>query len=62
LLNVFEQYAPTFAKCGSRLRDTMQEFGMMLEPVLESVVLGRETDQHSERPTVPRNDDFLVRS
>lgn len=60
MLDLFERYATTFAKRGSRLRDTMQELGVMLEPVLEPVVLGCEPDQHSGRPTVPRNDDFLL--
>lgn len=31
----------------------------MLEAVLEPIILGRETDQHSGRSPVSRDDDFF---
>lgn len=60
-LNVFEEYTTTFAKRDACIRDATQEFGMVLDPIVDPVVLRGKPDQHAGRTTVPRDDDFLLR-
>jgi hypothetical protein len=58
--SLVEWYTATFPKRGSCISNTTQEFGMMLEPVIEPVFLGCESDQHARGATVPRDHDFSL--
>jgi hypothetical protein len=45
LSNVIKRHAATFAERGARVCDATQKLRVVLEPVIEPVVLGREPDQ-----------------
>ena len=59
--NVFQPHAATCREIGPRLTHPTQELGMILEPIVEPIFLRPEADQDTRRPSVPGDDDFLVR-
>ena len=60
LAEVTQWRSTAVAECLARRGYATQELRMMLQPVIEPVVFGTETDQDSGRTTVPSDDDFLV--
>ena len=55
------QWNPTtFAQIKSRVLNSPQELGVVFQPVLEPVVVGRKADQHARRSPMTSNDDFFL--
>jgi transposase len=53
--HVLEPDASTLAQSLPRARDSLEELGVVLDPVVHPGILVREADQHAGRPAVARN-------
>jgi len=58
-LHVIQRHTSTRSDRGTGFGDATQELWMMLQPVLEPVLVRRESDQYPGRSAMTRNDDFL---
>ena len=60
LLNILDPDAVPLAQAIARLFDAAQKARVVFELVVEPVILGRETHQHSGRLAAAGDDDFLA--
>lgn len=61
LSNVLQQDAATFTNgCPSR-GHALQEFRVVLEPIIEPILVGGKPDEHTCRPTVAGDHNLFVR-
>jgi hypothetical protein len=56
---ILESDTATAPESFSRLCDSPQELGMVLQPIIEPVVVAFEADQHASWLPVARDEDFL---
>src|SRR5216117_2628396 len=58
---VLQARSETRSDCCPCLRDSAEELGMVLQPVLEPVLLALEPDQDARRPSVASDQDLPPR-
>src|SRR5712691_7406676 len=56
---ILEANTATAPESVSRLGHSLQELGMVLQPIIEPIVFALEADQHTSRLPVPGDDDLL---